>query len=497
MKVAALALLIAVAWAAPAAAQFAPYVVTFEAADEIPAGATIQSRGNGVQKTGGHDGRAFLAAGSFFSIDFEEPKATVELYVRTDVETSFRVCGTDDRCPTRIVKPSDWAPLVFSDPGGNATITSISTSGEMDLAIDDLRFSDLPQPQVQIDKATASAPFPGFAEFTFSSSVADATYECAIGQGDFAPCSNPAAFPGLPPGTYTLSVVAVDRYGSRSLQPEQVAFRIDPPYVTPPPPPPPLPPDGDRDGVPDADDSCPDVANSDQADGDGDGVGNACDALPPGNVPPQPGQTSVVKVLSGEVFVKLPARTALGFSGLRAPLQSGGFVPLKGVASIPLDATVDTRRGEVDVASAANSFPAADRRAKRQQARIRAAIFRLKQQRKRKLRSATISTDVSLLTPPGASARCTGAPPKGTVVRTVSMVVKGLYRTLGGASTSTARNASVNTTDRCDGTLTEVGRGRVTVAVKGRKQPVVVRAGQAYLVKAKLFRAKKGRRGGT
>lgn len=35
--------------------------------------------------------------------------------------------------------------------------------------------------------------------------------------------------------------------------------------------------DGDGDGVPDADDNCPGVANGDQADADGDGPGNACD----------------------------------------------------------------------------------------------------------------------------------------------------------------------------------------------------------------------------
>jgi hypothetical protein len=74
------------------------------------------------------------------------------------------------------------------------------------------------------------------------------------------------------------------------------------------------------------------------------------------------------------------------------------------------------------------------------------------------------------------------------------MVVKGLYRAIGGATTATAKSATFATTDRCDGTLTEVGKGRVTVAVKGRKKPVVVRGGGAYFVKAKLFAARKGKR---
>ena len=39
------------------------------------------------------------------------------------------------------------------------------------------------------------------------------------------------------------------------------------------------PPDSDADGVPDAQDNCPDVVNPDQADTDGDGKGDACDPI--------------------------------------------------------------------------------------------------------------------------------------------------------------------------------------------------------------------------
>ena len=41
-------------------------------------------------------------------------------------------------------------------------------------------------------------------------------------------------------------------------------------------------PDGDGDGVPDSDDNCPTVSNTNQADADGDGIGDACDSTPGG-----------------------------------------------------------------------------------------------------------------------------------------------------------------------------------------------------------------------
>ena len=48
-----------------------------------------------------------------------------------------------------------------------------------------------------------------------------------------------------------------------------------------------------------------------QADGDGDGVGDACEVGAPGNLAPITGERVVAKVLSGEVFIKLPATRSL------------------------------------------------------------------------------------------------------------------------------------------------------------------------------------------
>jgi hypothetical protein len=258
-------------------------------------------------------------------------------------------------------------------------------------------------------------------------------------------------------------------------------------------PPPPGPRDTDADGVPDSADNCPERANSDQADGDDDRVGDACELLPPGNVAPVAGVTTVVKLVAGEVFVKLPKQAPAAMSSLRSPLQQSDFVPLKGVASVPIGSQVDARRGTLSLETAAN----VSARTRRQRATLRAGMFAVRQARARPRarKSAVIPTDIALISPPGAEAACArsrGARPGRRVVRGVSMVLKGLYRAVAGASVATATNAVFNTTDRCDGTLTEVGRGRVSVAVKGTRKPVIVKGGRAYLAKARLFAARQG-----
>ena len=71
----------------------------------------------------------------------------------------------------------------------------------------------------------------------------------------------------------------------------------------------------------------------------------------------------------------------------------------------------------------------------------------------------------------------------GKAVRSLWTKGKGRFRTKGRFSTSTVRGTRWLTTDRCDGTLTTVTEGSVTVKDVGRRKPVVVRAGRSYLAK--------------
>src|SRR5439155_925861 len=60
--------------------------------------------------------------------------------------------------------------------------------------------------------------------------------------------------------------------------------------------------DGDGDGIPNAMDNCPSVANPDQADRDMDGKGDACDACPDSPNPGTAGcEASVYDIKSGKV----------------------------------------------------------------------------------------------------------------------------------------------------------------------------------------------------
>ena len=264
---------------------------------------------------------------------------------------------------------------------------------------------------------------------------------------------------------------------------------------TSPPPPPPIV-DRDRDGILDTADNCPDAANSSQSDDDADAIGDACETLASGTRMPVAGVSAVVRVLSGEVFVKLPGRAAArGHAAHAAALSDPGFIPLKGNASVPVGSTIDTREGRVGVGTA-TAFPG--RPGGVQTSTFAAGIFQIKQARRRARRSPRTRpvTDIRLVTPLGGAAVCitrVRTDVSRSLVRSLSVVLKGRYRVLGAASSATVTNATLVVKDRCDGTVTQVGRGIARVYDRRLRRTVTVRAGQAYLARGRTFDSIKGR----
>ena len=216
-------------------------------------------------------------------------------------------------------------------------------------------------------------------------------------------------------------------------------------------------PDADGDGVPDARDNCPAAANASQADADGDGVGDACEAGAPGTLP-----RSRVSA-SCEVVVRRRVHQVAESRSLKQALP--GFVPLKGQAALPIGpsstparaacrwrrpSTAQDRLGQrsaVAVFSGHLRDPPAQGRAgleTRSLDRPRAAAAPARSPPRPSTGSTARSRDA-------AQHR---AGPDGDDARRASSRIVGA----GGISIATARH--VGDKDRCDGTRTDVGKGK-------------------------------------
>jgi hypothetical protein len=231
-------------------------------------------------------------------------------------------------------------------------------------------------------------------------------------------------------------------------------------------------------------------------DKDGDGIPDDQDTSD-GSQPPIPGKTFDARVLSGDVFIKYAPGT-----GPRAVTPPKGFVPLKGAANIPIGSQLDTRKGHVSVTSSANSDGS-----KSQAAEFYDAIFQVKQTvpKKKPKKPVALITDLVLK---GEPSRSECAPIKGAAAaaakkkkRGAKSVLgslwgsgKGKFRTNGKYSSATVRGTIWLTQDRCDGTLTTVKRGTVSVRDFKLEKTVSVKAGHSYLARAQRAASKAKRR---
>ena len=212
--------------------------------------------------------------------------------------------------------------------------------------------------------------------------------------------------------------------------------------------------------------------------------------------PAASGFSSSASVISGDVYIKVPAiggARASQTDPTIAPGPQKGFVPLKGAATIPIGSRVDVEEGRVELRSAA------DRKGGVQLAQFYAGVFQVKQQVAAKAVKLTTDIDVRV-TASRFRKRCgtsaarasnavanTAAKRKRRSKRKVANLWAnggGQFRTTGRSSAATVRGTIWLTQERCDGTLTKVTRGRVSVRDFGRRRNVLVRAGRSYLARA-------------
>jgi virginiamycin B lyase len=192
-----------------------------------------------------------------------------------------------------------------------------------------------------------------------------------------------------------------------------------------------------------------------------------------------PVQSSTEPVLPdfGKTVVVAPEGT------VRVKAPNGEWESMEPGAEMPLGATFDTRRGAVSLTSAGC-------RGNMQTGRFGGGLFTLRQPR-----AACGRVDVYL-----RGGRFTGCPrvgakrTRGAAIASASRAKRvrklwgrdsgGSYRTHGRHSQATVRGTRWLTVDRCDGTLTRVTKGAVSVRDFRRHRTVLVRAGHSYLARA-------------
>jgi hypothetical protein len=207
----------------------------------------------------------------------------------------------------------------------------------------------------------------------------------------------------------------------------------------------------------------------------------AADPPPP---PPVLGKEVNALPVSGTVFVLLPGTGHV--SQAHASAAKGvGFIPLTEARQLPVGTIFDATAGVARLTSATVV------KGKPQTGDFGGGLFKVLQNRRERglteldlvVSAATTKTCPTVGKATGAAAK--KALPKAVLNLLRASDNKGKFRTKGRFSSATVRGTQWTTSDRCDGTLTAVKRGSVVVSDFRRKRQIVVRAGRAYLAKAR------------
>ncbi len=209
-------------------------------------------------------------------------------------------------------------------------------------------------------------------------------------------------------------------------------------------------------------------------------------ALPP----PTLGKTINIGLVSGSVYIEVPASAKAGAAtsvfaptfgpAYAATTKHSGFVPLVEARQVPVGATLDATEGVARVITATG------RSTELQSGEFGAGIFKVLQQGKQHgLTELRIVDNVSKQT-------CTRVANRATVARRLSSKVlgrlnasaHGKFTARGQFSAATVRGTIWSVANQCNGTLTRVTRDVVTVRDFVRHKTITLHSGQRYLAKA-------------
>jgi hypothetical protein len=194
------------------------------------------------------------------------------------------------------------------------------------------------------------------------------------------------------------------------------------------------------------------------------------------------GKSVNVEPVSGKVLVALPGGASASRAAASISLNKGlRFVPLAQARQIPVGSTLQTTAGVARLTTATAT------RGQLQFGDFTAGIFKLLQNRRQRGLTQLDLIDShkpNVLCASTGKARVAAKHLSSKTLGRLTGTAHGKFTTRGKYSAATVRGTIWGVTDQCNGTLTKVTRGVVTVRDFVRRKTVTVRAGQQYLARA-------------
>ncbi len=211
-------------------------------------------------------------------------------------------------------------------------------------------------------------------------------------------------------------------------------------------------------------------------------------ALPP----PVLGKSANVEPVSGTVYIELPPGAKLSSSSLSvrasaAVTKGRAFIPLTEARQIPFGSILDTSAGVARITTATTTSA----KGKLQSGDFGAGVFKLLQRRRQRGLTELNIIDTHSARQVCATlgkARIAATHPSSKVLGRLTASSHGHFTARGHYSAATVRGTTWSVANQCNGTLTRVKRGVISVRDFHRRKTITLFTGQAYLARAPFKR---------